>query len=80
MAAVKISDAADAALPMASAQRHLSKSAVAHEALENALADELRPQAPAVKWVERWRGVLRGQESAAAADARVSHILNKHLR
>lgn len=79
MAVVKISASAGIALPMTIAQQHLSKSAVAHEALENAFADELRQQTPAANWVERWRGVLRSQESAAADDARVSHLLNKHL-
>lgn len=77
---LKIPESLDVALQMASARRHISKSAVVREALENALADELRQIAPAVNWVERWRGVLRGKESAAAADARMTHLLNKHLR
>lgn len=77
---LKIPESLDAALQMASARRHISKSAVVREALENALADELRQKAPAVNWVDRWRGVLSGKESAADADERVAHILNKHLR
>lgn len=77
---LKIPDSLDAALQAASTRRRLSKSAVVREALERALTDELRQATPAAHWVDRWRGVLRGQESAVSADARVAHILAKHLR
>ena len=77
---LKIPESLDAALQTASARRRLSKSAVVREALERALADELKQGSPAVNWVDRWRGVLRGQESTTTTDARVAHILNKHLR
>lgn len=73
---LKIPESLDAASQMASARRHISKSTVVRE---NALAEELRQKAPAVNWVERWRGVLSGKESTADADERVAHILNKHL-
>lgn len=39
---LKIPESLDAAFQMASARRHISKSAVVREALENALAEELR--------------------------------------
>ncbi|MEI8323754.1 MAG: ribbon-helix-helix protein, CopG family [Betaproteobacteria bacterium] len=77
---LKIPEALDAALQVASARRHMSKSAVVREALETVLADELKQTGPAANWVSRWRGALRGKESAKPADERVAHILSKHLR
>jgi predicted transcriptional regulator len=81
---LKIPDALDTALQLASARRHMTKSAVVREALEQVLADELKQTTPAANWLGQWRGALTGQVSretdAAAGDARVAHILQKHLR
>lgn len=77
---LKIPESLDAALQLASARRHMSKSAVVREALEKVLADELKQTGPAASWVSRWRGVLGSKESATPADERVAHILSKHLR
>jgi len=77
---LKIPESLDAALQAACARRHMSKSAVVREALENVLADELHQTGPAANWVERWRGALGGEQSVVPADERVAHILSKHLR
>ncbi|MDP1957131.1 MAG: ribbon-helix-helix protein, CopG family [Rhodocyclaceae bacterium] len=77
---LKIPETLDAALQAASVRRHMSKSAVVREALEKVLAAELRQTGPAANWVDRWRGVLSGKQSAASDDARVAHIMSKHLR
>ena len=85
---LKIPDAFDAALQLASARRHLSKSAVVREALEKELADELSQTSPAANWLGQWRGAFAAQarepaksaKADAATDARVAHILRKHLR
>ncbi|MDO8358689.1 MAG: CopG family transcriptional regulator [Devosia sp.] len=76
---LKIPESLDAALQVASAQRHISKSAVVREALEKALAEEIRQVGPAAKWVSRWRGKLSSR-SPALDDQRTAHILNKHAR
>ena len=76
---LKIPESLDAALQLASARRQMSKSAVVREALEKLLADELKQTGPAANWVNRWRGVLSGKESAQATDERVAHIQGKHL-
>ena len=92
---LKIPDTLQAALERASARRHMSKSAMVREALEKLLADELRQGTPAAQWLGQWRGVCAVQEGgtvgekagvpasdphSAADDARVAHILRKHLR
>ena len=85
---LKIPDALDAALQLASARRHLTKSAVVRKALEKELADELSQTTPAANWLEQWRGAFAGQAidpaentvADTAIDARVAHILRKHLR
>ena len=77
---LKIPESLDAALQMASARRQMTKSAVVREALEAVLADELRQTTPAANWVNRWRGALSGSQANPTADARVAHILRKHLR
>ncbi len=77
---LKIPESLDAALQLASARRRMTKSAVVREALETVLADELRQTTPAANWVDRWRGVLGSNEANPCADARVAHILRKHLR
>ena len=84
---LKIPDALDAALQLASARRHLTKSAVVRKALEKELADELSQTTPAANWLGQWRGAFAGQAidpaentvALTASDARVAHILRKHL-
>ncbi len=80
---LKIPDALDNALQLASARRHMTKSAVVREALEQVLADELKQTTPAANWLGQWRGALSakssGQAESATGDARVAHILQKHL-
>lgn len=75
---LKIPDSLDAALQAASAQRHMSKSAVVREALEKALVEEMRQTGPATQWLRRWRGSLSG--GPAAEDERTARILRKHAR
>lgn len=92
---LKIPDTLQAALERASARRHVSKSAMVREALEKLLADELRQDTPAAQWLGQWRGVCASKEGATEGektsapagdphslsdDARVAHILCKHLR
>jgi Arc/MetJ-type ribon-helix-helix transcriptional regulator len=77
---LKVPDALDLALQRASARRQMSKSAVVREALESALADDLKQTTPAASWVSRWRGALSGQPVNLAADERLAHIRRKHLR
>ncbi len=80
---LKIPDALDTALQLASARRHMTKSAVVREALEQVLAEELKQTTPAANWLGQWRGALTGkagEQADAADDARVAHILKKHLR
>jgi len=77
---LKIPDALDAALQLASARRQMSKSAVVRKALEQVLAEELKQTTPAAHWVDHWRGSLSGTASNASGDERVAHILGKHLR
>ena len=85
---LKIPDALDTALQLASARRHMSKSAVVREALEQVLADELKQTTPAANWLGQWRGAFSRKVSDQAAnasngaegDARVADILKKHLR
>ncbi len=81
---LKIPEELETALERASARRRMTKSAVVRQALEHALADELRQSTPAANWVTQWSGVLACKASEATAtghgDARVAHILQKHLR
>ncbi|MBI4757175.1 MAG: ribbon-helix-helix protein, CopG family [Betaproteobacteria bacterium] len=77
---LKIPDELDAALRAASERRHVSKSALVREALENALAEDMVRGSAAGQWTLRWRGALRGKESAPADDPRLAHLLEKHLR
>jgi len=82
---LKIPQALDAALQLASARRHMSKSAVVREALEHMLAEELKQSTPAADWLGQWRGALsgpmKGEEfPTASGDERVASILRKHLR
>ncbi len=81
---LKIPDALGTALQLASTRRHMTKSAVVREALEKVLADEIQQTTPAANWLGQWRGAFADQASnqaeAAGDDARVAHILRKHLR
>ncbi|MDP2809529.1 MAG: CopG family transcriptional regulator [Rhodocyclaceae bacterium] len=77
---LKIPDDLNIALKAASERRHLSKSALVRETLEKALAEEMAQSAPAGQWLASWRGTLRGRETAPSGDARLAHLLEKHLR
>ncbi len=77
---LKIPEKLDAALQAASARRQISKSALVREALEKALEAELEQATAASRWVYRWRGSLRDLSDAAVDEARLTHLLNKHLR
>jgi hypothetical protein len=75
---LNISDELLEALLLASRERSLPETTVAVEVLEGALLKET-PRGNAGRWVETWRGRLKGQE-ATLADPRVQHLLAKHLR
>lgn len=75
---LKLPDDLHAALKEASARRHLSKSAVVREALEQSLALQSNEAAAAQRWVAQWRG--RFQPAAKTDDPRLAHLLAKHLR
>ena len=77
---LKIPQSLDDALQAASSKRHMSKSAIVRDALEKTLAEELEQTGPAAGWVDRWRGAMVLSKSAKPNDARVAHILAKHLR
>jgi hypothetical protein len=77
---LKIPDDLATALQTASRKRQISKSAVVRDALSIHLATELKQSAPAINWVNRWRGVLAGPTANPSLDEREAHILNKHLR
>lgn len=50
------------------------------EALEKALASETEPSTAAELWLSRWRGSLPKPPEATDDSARLTHLLNKHLR
>lgn len=77
---LKIPEALDTALRVASERRHVSKSALVRQVLEKALAQEIEQTTAAARWVSEWRGSLWGKEEAAHNEARLAHLLNKHLR
>jgi predicted transcriptional regulator len=82
---LKIPEELDAALLAASRARGLSKSAVVREALEASLGRHAEGAAAAERWLGQWRGQLAPRRAAAAnkpapADARLTHLLAKHLR
>ena len=83
---LKIPQALDDALQIASRRRQISKSAVVRDALERTLSVELKQLGPAAAWLERWRGAVSppidGDYSAmspAPPDSRAAHILAKHM-
>jgi len=92
---LKLPDELNDALRKASAQRKLSKSAVVREALEQALLRQSDEAGASERWVAQWRGSMTvarrvrgtaGGASAtkgpepASADARLTHLLDKHVR
>lgn len=66
------------ALNLAGRERSLPEAAVAVEVLEGALLKDA-PGTSASRWVETWRGRLKGQD-ASPDDLRAQHLLAKHLR
>lgn len=81
---LKLPEELDAALLAASRARGLSKSAVVREALEESLGRHADGAAAAERWLAQWRGRLTPPRAAPtdkrAADARLTHLLSKHLR
>ncbi len=79
---LKLPDRLHAALNEVSRQRGLSKSAVVREALEQSLLAQGHEASAAERWVAQWQGQLKLPVPAklAADDARLSHLLAKHLR
>ena len=78
---LKIPQALDDALQMASARRQISKSAVVRDALERTLTNELMQLGPATAWLDRWRGAVPMPSTLDLENnSRVAHILGKHAR
>lgn len=63
-----------------SARRREPKAAIVRALLESTVADAADPENPASRWLDHWRGSLRGRETPAPCDDRTQHLLNKHLR
>jgi len=82
---LKIPEDLDVALSAASQRRGLSKSAIVREALEHSLRQPAASATSAETWLDQWRGRL-GQAgrkkgtSRRSADARLAHIMAKHVR
>ena len=79
---LKIPDDLNAALQEASAKRGLSKSAVVREALEQSLLAHGVAAGAAERWVTQWQGRLKLPSigGAQVTDARLEHLLSKHVR
>ena len=77
---LEIPEELEAALRAASARRRVPPSTLVREALERALAAEMESPAAVDQWLPRWRGSLREPPEATNDDARLTHLLNKHLR
>lgn len=86
---LKIPEALDAALQVASRERGMSKSAVVREALEQSLSRRADQAGAAERWTTQWRGRLSAPSTTAASakrgktkpqDERLAHLLDKHLR
>jgi Arc/MetJ-type ribon-helix-helix transcriptional regulator len=81
---LKLPESLDAALLAASKQRGLSKSAVVREALELSLGLHQSRSGSAARWAAHWRGRLaspsKSSRGATEDDARLAHLLAKHLR
>lgn len=81
---LKLPEELDAALRAASEQRGLSKSAVVREALERSLGLHEKRAGGAARWAAQWRGRLsvpaKNSRGSTEDDARLAHLLAKHLR
>lgn len=79
---LKLPDDLNAALKEVSRQRGMSKSAVVREALEQSLLAQGHQASAAEAWVAEWRGrlALPSPHDAAGEDARLAHLLAKHVR
>lgn len=82
---LKVPEDLDAALRAVSRQRGVSKSAVVRAALEQALELHEARAASAARWAAQWRGRLAmpaeaGSPGSTGDDARLAHLLAKHLR
>jgi predicted transcriptional regulator len=75
---LKLPDDLHAALNEVSRARGLSKSAVVREALEQSLLAQGAAAGAAERWVAQWQGRLALPEGTD--DARLSHLLAKHVR
>jgi predicted transcriptional regulator len=77
---LKIPDELDTALRTASAKRQVGKSEFVRQALGEALKAELRETEAASRWLERWSNRLAPMEENTLGDARLEHLLQKHLK
>ncbi len=77
---VEIPDELDSALRAASARLQLPEMDLVRELLKRGLTQETSVPKAADRWLENWRGQLRGKEQALDGDERLSHLLSKHLR
>jgi predicted transcriptional regulator len=77
---LKIPDKLDAALRTASAKRQVGKSEFVRQALNATLEAELRETEAASRWLARWSNCLAPMDEAALDDARLEHLLQKHLK
>ena len=77
---LKIPQALDDALQLASTRRQMSKSALVREPLEKTLSDELKQTSSAAAWVNKWRGTIDSSRLVKAGNDRLKHILEKHRR
>ena len=75
---LEIADELEAALVNVSRRRHKPKTEVARELLEQVLLH--RPSAGAARnWLSNWRGSVQEESPDDLDDARLSHLLDKHL-
>ena len=79
---LKLPDDLNAALKEVSRKRGLSKSAVVREALEQSLLAQGASAGAAERWVAQWQGRLKLPKArdVEAIDARLAHLLAKHVR
>ena len=79
---LKLPDDLNAALKEVSRKRGLSKSAVVREALAQSLLAQGVAAGAAERWVTQWQGRLKLPDASdvEATDARLAHLLAKHVR
>ena len=79
---LKLPDDLNAALKEVSRKRGLSKSAVVREALAQSLLAQGVAAGAAERWVTQWQGRLKLPDARdlEATDARLAHLLAKHVR